>query len=693
LIEEMVNRRPPPEPPNATSDPLVQGERTPSIPYRHDIDGLRAIAVVLVILYHAGVPPFSGGYIGVDVFFVISGFLITSVIVAQAETGRFSLIGFYAGRVRRLLPLTLLTLTTTVLIGVWLLPSTRAIELVGDARSALFYIANWRFADKSVAYFDTEVSEGLLTHYWSLAIEEQFYLGWPLAVAGAVLLVRHVPRLQLRTVVAAMTLAITIVSLAFSIRVTGTQGARAYYLTHLRLWEISTGALVAASIGIVRLGSRTRSALQLASIVAIVLAAAWYNDFTPFPGAAALLPVLATGSLIVFGGEHSSIDKVLGSGPMRYVGERSFALYLWHWPALGIAELLDRKFDVGWNYSAKVSAAVAASFVLAIVTHGLVENPTRFSLAFRRRPRSSIIAAVVCTLALLGGSALAHAHISASSAQVWGAARVTPEEAIADQANVDFRACQRNQTQGPLGEVAVWCDVGDPDGSRTILLVGDSHAQHWAPAFNGAGLVKGWRVLITTRSACLVYDIAIYNEHLELVDQSCRRWSKSVRQAIAAEPHVDLVVVGRAGFYSERVRAEDGSTISDQASEDKLSAAATEFLATTLNYSDRVMIIEDTPWSPHNVPDCLVATTPVHADDCDFEATMADAEIVLLRAEQEAVVAVSAERTSLASFDDLVCPRGLCRAVTPDGLITYRDNNHMTSTYSRVIGEDLDPFG
>ena len=692
-VEESVSRLNPPQQSTTATDEFAHGARTPSIPYRRDIDGLRAIAVILVVLYHAGIPPFSGGYVGVDVFFVISGFLITSVIIAQAEIGRFSLVGFYAGRVRRLLALSLLTLTTTVLIGAWLLPSTRATELVGDARSVLFYVANWRFADKSVAYVDTEVSEGLLTHYWSLAIEEQFYLGWPLVLAGAILLVRLVPKFRLRPVIAVSALIITIISLAMSVRITGTQGARAYYLTHLRLWEISAGALIAASIGTIQLSYRTRSALQLASIGAVILSAWWYDDSTPFPGSAALMPVLATAALIVFGGQRTSVDRVLGSTPMRYIGERSFAWYLWHWPALGIAELLDRKFDIGWNDGTQIAAAVAGSFVLAAVTHRLVENPIRFSPLLRRVPRSSIIVAVVCTFTLLGGSALTRARITAASAQVWGDARVTPEQALADQATVDFGQCQRSQAQGPAGEVAAWCEAGDPDGSKTIALVGDSHAQHWAPAFDAAGLANGWRVIITTRSSCIVYDIATYNARLEVMDDSCRRWAMSVTEAIADEADLELVVVGRARGYFQTVRAEDGSILDDQTAEDSLYSAVSEFLETTLRNADRVMIIEDTPWAPYIVPDCLIATTPVDAKDCDFEATLTELEIPLLRAEQRAVDGVLERRATLVSLDHLVCPGGLCNAVTPDGLITYRDRHHMTASYSRELGVDLDLLG
>lgn len=674
----------------AGDGPPASGEhRIPTIPYRGDIDGVRAIAVALVVLYHAGTPGFSGGYIGVDVFFVISGFLITSVLVAQGESDRFSLVGFYAGRIRRLLPLSILTLITTVAFGVWLLPSTRATELVADARSSLLYVSNWRFADKAVAYGETEVSEGMLTHFWSLSVEEQYYFGWPLLIAGAVLLVRFVPRFTLRATVLGLAVAVTIVSLWMSVQVTPTEGSRAYYLTHLRLWEIAAGAVVAVLPLAVRGSARASAVVQVAAVAAIVAVAATYDDLTAFPGSAAIVPVVATVALILFGGGGNVVDRVLVSTPMKYVGERSYAWYLWHWPALGVADLLARKYGWGLNHAVLIACAIAVSFVLAVASHRLVENPIRYSLALRRLPRSSVLVGAVCTVALALSTIAVRSMILDASARVWADAVVTPEEAVEDTASRQFRECHNGMGQQLENELVTWCEAGDPAGTTTIALVGDSHAQHWAPAFDEAGQTNGWRVLITTRSSCPLYDLPTFNGRLEVIDEGCRTWGRAVEEALAAEGGVDLVAVGRARGYARAVRTEDGDVPADPDIERALTVAVDRFATATLEHSGAVLIIPDTPWAPYRVPDCLLESSPREASSCDFEARTTALEVPLLAAERAAVEATESDRDSVTSLSSIVCPGGLCEAVNPDGLITYRDQSHMSAAYSRSLGEDL----
>jgi len=669
----------------ASPSPVPHG----SIPYRSDIDGIRAVAVVLVVLYHAGVPGFSGGYIGVDVFFALSGFLITSVVMAQASSGRFSLVGFYAGRVRRLLPLSLLTLVTTVAFGVWLLPATRAVELVHDARSALFYVANRRFADKAVAYVDTDVTDAMLTHFWSLSIEEQFYFVWPLLIGGAALVARRSARLSLRAIVIGITSIVSAGSLLASLMLTSSGGSAAYYATHLRLWEMSLGGLLAALGARVAARAGARATLQVIALGLIVFAAFRFDDFTPYPGSAALLPVLATLALLAAGGAGGPVDAVLGARPLRYLGERSFAIYLWHWPMLGISALLVERYDSSLDNTTRITLAVGAALVLAHISHLSVENPIRFSKRLRSAAIPTVVAAVACMALLsIGGRVTQDAVVSASAA-VWSAAPVDPVDAVADTAAIDFKACHNGQGQETTDEEANFCVAGDPSGNQTIVLVGDSHGQHWAPAFDEAGQLNGWRVLVTTRSACLVYDIPIFSTRLEVLDDGCRNWGRAVEAAIAAEPNVDLVVVGRSFAYFPTIRADDGSPLGDAEGEAALEEAALAFVTPLLDLGASVILMEDTPWANSSIPDCLLEATPRDAEQCDFNGGTAEREFPLIRAERAAVNRTASTADAVMSFDDLVCPGGRCLAVTADGLITYRDQHHLTATYSRTLGEKL----
>ena len=660
-----------------------------SIPYRTDIDGIRAVAVVLVVLYHAGVPGFSGGYIGVDVFFALSGFLITSVIMAQASSGRFSLVGFYAGRVRRLLPLSLLTLVTTVAFGVWLLPSTRAVELVNDARSALFYVANRRFADKAVAYVDTDVTDGMLTHFWSLSVEEQFYFVWPLLIGGAALIAHRSARLSLRAMVIAITSIVSAGSLLASLLLTSSGGSAAYYATHLRLWEMSLGGLLAALGASIAGRVRTLATLQVTALGLIVFAAFRFDDFTPYPGSAALLPVLATLALLAAGGAGGPVDAMLGAPPMRYLGERSFAIYLWHWPMLGISALLVERYDSSLDNTTRIILAVGAALVLAHLSHLAVENPIRFSKRLRSAAVPTLVAAAACmALLAIGGRVTQNAVVSASAA-VWSEAPVDPADAAEDTATTDFRACHKGQGQDPADAEVNFCVAGDPNGTRTVVLVGDSHGQHWAPAFDEAGELNDWRVLVTTRSACLVYDVAIFSTRLEVLDDGCRDWGRAAQAAIAAEPDVDLVVVGRSYKYFPTVRADNGLSLGDAEAEVALEDAALAFVTPLIDSGASVILMEDTPWARSSVPDCLLEVTPRDAEQCDFDDRPLELELPMIRAELAAVNRTSSAADAVMSFDDLACPGGRCVAVTADGLITYRDQHHLTATYSRTLGEQL----
>ncbi|HKE68132.1 MAG TPA: acyltransferase, partial [Nocardioidaceae bacterium] len=306
---------------------------------RGDIQGLRAIAVLLVVLAHAGVPGFAGGYIGVDVFFVVSGYLITSILLHEAtEHGSVSLAGFYAKRARRILPAATVTLTVTAVAAIVLLPYVRAQKVLGDVAWSAFFAANLRFGQQETDYFSRGQPPSPLQHVWSLAVEEQFYLVWPtllvlVLVIGARRRAANVRRrlLWLGLVAAGLTAA----SFAWSVQTTPTDPTGAYFSTATRGWELGAGALLAlAGRSLPLLGGMTRAVLAALGLTSIAVAAATFTDHTPVPGYHMALPVVGTAALLAAGSgipDRSGplVVRLFGRQPLRWIGDVSYGFYLW----------------------------------------------------------------------------------------------------------------------------------------------------------------------------------------------------------------------------------------------------------------------------------------------------------------------------------------------------------------------------
>ena len=360
-----------------------------STAHRADLQGLRAIAVLLVVLNHAGVGFLPGGFVGVDVFFVLSGFLITGLLLAEARAnGTVSLIGFYVRRARRILPAAALTLLATDVVAFFLLNFLRARDAVQDSLYAAGFAANFRFAARGMDYFAQADPPSPLLHYWSLAVEEQFYLVWPALLSIVLFGVtftrrrRSVGRQQHRRLLLVVVL-LAALSLGWSVHLTATLPAAAYFSPLTRTWELGLGsALAVGASTLVRVPPLGRLVMGWTGMVAIVVAAVLFSDRTPFPGSSALLPTIGTALAIAAGtgNRHSrlAVGRLLAVRPMCIVGDRSYAFYLWHWPVLILA---DQYMGYELSVTGKLGLLVGA-FRLSCVSYALVENP------IRRRTRS-----------------------------------------------------------------------------------------------------------------------------------------------------------------------------------------------------------------------------------------------------------------------------------------------------------------
>jgi peptidoglycan/LPS O-acetylase OafA/YrhL len=668
------------------------------VAHRDDIQGLRAVAVLLVALGHAGVPFLSGGYVGVDVFFVLSGFLITGVLLSQfAERGYVSLVEFYARRARRILPAATLTLVATVVAAHQLLNFVRAREAVSDSVWASLFGANVHFAREGSDYFEHGQPPSPVLHFWTLSVEEQFYLVWPsvvaLVLAGA-LFGRRVKRRRhpdaarrwLLIVVAAGAIG----SLAWSIHYTGASPKAAYFSTFARAWELALGAALAiAAPTIVRVVRRRRVVLGWVGLAAIGCAAVLFSGSTPFPGAAALLPAIGA-ALVIAAGQESRFGawRLLSLAPFRYVGDRSYAFYLWHWPVLIIAVQY-----AGHELSVAVKLLLlAGAFVLSIASYGLFEDPLRrmrwpTPVGGLMWPASAAIVVVVSLAALssidrtaaqLQPEAAAASIRTLQSAAAPPRRRPKPLPAVVaavrqaeraapipwpltppvDKLREDFYAfpsgCipRDGQTSSKL------CRLGSRASWKTIVVFGDSHAQMWMPAILRMAQRDGWSVVPLVKQRCIPRT---------WTDRSgeCAAWHRwARRQVTRLRPQVTLIVTSWASTFAPR-RA-TGPV-------DSLSVA-------THKSSARVIVVGDAPGQRREPVDCLLAR------DATMKTCTSQPQAPALQT--TAAIAANARKRGIGFVDSegWFCARGsrkrlLCPLVV-DRTIAYMDRGHVSQTYA-----------
>jgi peptidoglycan/LPS O-acetylase OafA/YrhL len=357
--------------------------------FRPDVQGLRAVAVALVVLYHASVPGISAGFIGVDVFFVISGFVITSLLAREyAASGRISLVQFYARRARRILPAASVVTVVTVVATYHFLGVYPGLLTATDGRWAALFSANVHFGQLGTSYLGAEQPPSPLQHMWSLGVEEQFYLVWP-----AIFLLATVRATSARSVVIrllSVLLVAILVSYAWSIIETASSPAWAFFSPFTRACELALGALVAIGAPfIAKIPGRFAPWVGFVGLTGVIASAVVFTKTTPFPGSAAFIPTASTALIVIAGGIRPSslAEGILRVRPLQFLGSRSYSIYLWHWPLLIIAAEHAGKPVLPFRESAVL---VLVAIVIADLTYRLIENPIRRSHYLREHPLSSI---------------------------------------------------------------------------------------------------------------------------------------------------------------------------------------------------------------------------------------------------------------------------------------------------------------
>lgn len=663
---------------------LLDRETVPSSPvsrgiaYRPDIEGLRAIAVLAVVLFHASVPHSLGGYVGVDTFFVISGFLITSLILAEVHrTGRFSFAGFYARRAKRLLPAAALVIVLSSIAAFFLLPTLTSYKATFDFLSAILYMANWRLIAQGNDYLaGGQADTNLILHFWSLAVEEQFYLVWPALVVGVVFMVRTL-RIPRPTVVLAVTIAaVSGLSYVLGAVITASDPSLAYMATYTRVWQFGVGALLAlcAPYIIERFGSPLLSLIGIVGVCGLAFAIVAFNASTPYPGWIAAVPTLAVMGIIASGPE-SVVGRGLSVAPLRLVGRWSYPFYLWHWPVIVLAEAYFGEL----SWTTKLLLMIAA-LALSAATHELLEKPIMTAKAAKARTQAAasvgltatlVACAVVMTVGTQTANALGsgnQAPTSADFAQVFGAAAtansgaVTPSPIKAKDDVPRRPECLLDKTTKQPG-----CEFGNPDGVPVVLF-GDSHAHQWQTALEIIGKKRNWRLRVITQAGCPVPEIAPrVGEKARYSQSYCSDWRRTQIGEIVRDRPAIVFVSSLNRYIPQLSEVQDdwGRSLRE------LSKSGA-----------RMVYIRDTPYPVRNVPEC-VSSALDNWSKCSFPAyDRVDAVI-------SASLRGSLPEIGVVDLNGYLCDGATCPAVR-NGTLLYRDDSHLSATAVSLLTPALE---
>ena len=674
---------------------------------RKDIQGLRALAVALVVLAHAGVPYLGGGYVGVDVFFVVSGFLITQILVREASiTGSVSLVRFYARRARRILPASTLVLLVTSVVAALTLSSTRAQEVVEDVLWSSVFAANIHFAQLDADYFSLDRALSPAQHYWSLAVEEQFYLVLPVLVLLVVSVGRRLlaagRRFSGRWVIGVVVGLLTAASLAWSVIGTPQSPTTAYFSSFTRAWELGAGVLLALAVPrLAGLGRRPRVVLGAGGLVAILVAAFAFDDGTLFPGYAALLPVLGSVAVLAAGVEQDGqgVVKALTVRPVTWIGDLSYSIYLWHWPALVLGAPLLTGDDPEWLEKTVLIGVVVA---LSAVTYHLVEQPFRRGRVPGARGRLALVlwpvsvgAVVMSTIwvthheqqLIEERTAAAERYYEQLGASADGSVLGAPVAELVEQsvqlaeeeAPIHFPLDNYDglredhwaneypcfatfeQTTAPI------CELGDPEAELTVVALGDSHMGMWLPSLDEIGRTDGFRLVPFVKWACPSIDVPTTTSRGPGTCEEFREWT--LDQVRAMEP--DVILLSNR-VLPPNLDAEESELV--PVWEEGLRST----LATVSELAPEVRLFGDVPRVDSDPGECLSGE----------ESTMATCTLPASKRSVDGIVSTRNVARELGvpfvNVAPLTCFEQQCPLVV-DQTVTYRDDDHISVTWGRRL--------
>jgi peptidoglycan/LPS O-acetylase OafA/YrhL len=688
---------------------LVSGDEAGTAPgdrpFRPDVEGLRAVAVLAVVLYHAGLPGASGGYIGVDVFFVISGFVITGLLLRErSSSGRTSILAFYGRRCRRIIPAATLVIVVSVVFSYVLLGVGPGQQAASDGRWASVFLANFHFISTGTNYLNATQLPSPLQNFWSLAVEEQFYVVYPTLF---LLIASLRTRFSLRARLAVALSVVIAASYSLSVLQTSSNPVVAYFSPFTRAWELALGALVAVSTQwLLKLPAKVAALATWSGLGAIVISALVFTSKTNYPGSLVAIPVVGTAFLIGGGvrAPRFGVEMLIGLRPFRWLGRLSYSLYLWHWPVLALAAQSVGRASLSVPTN---TGLVVLSLALAFLSYVAVENPIRHARFVTRRRLASVglgvtmIAATLAAITLSSGVAIGSGNVVGQATES-GSSLALPEGSGASLAMVLRSVAASEKVRNllatldpplsealntgtsdiglPSAKTGCWpaltqsrvptCVFGDPRGTRTMVLYGDSHAAMWFQTLDDIAIRAHWRLVVLTKGACPAAPLSTVStvplgRGGDWV--ACDKWH---RYAIARVNRIDpdLLIVSQLFYYPKP----SGSRYSPAEWEKAMKQLLRRVKATAK------IVIGNNPLSPNLSPLCLSQ----HAHDvqaCTVLLSRTE-EFRFNDVERRAAVAEGAHFIDVLPW---FCTR-TCSSVIGNYEV-YVDNNHVSVNYSLFL--------
>lgn len=650
---------------------------TSKVGFRLDLQGLRALAVLVVVLSHAGVAGFAGGYVGVDLFFVLSGYLITGALYIEYSNKKsINLLGFYSRRLKRLLPALLVMLLVTLVVA-FAIFGDQVKQQIASAPYVAVWLSNLYFSFRETGYFDELSLSDFYLHTWSLGVEEQFYLVWPLLLivlsriprfgpgsgpgSGAGSVEGSVSRSQLAFGFSVLVIA----SFGLNLLWSSSQPIWAFYQMPSRAWQFGIGALVFLKFGALHQdkpieGSRVWGYLLLVGGVALVAASVvLFDEQMTYPGWAALAPSIGAACVIVAGHFLPDRKNFLVLKPLTWLGDRSYSVYLWHWPFLIFLQTL-----VGALTGTMVLMVVLLTLLVADLSYRFIERPFWKGSLSQFAPRKVIQVGV---LSMLVG-VLVGFHSARNP--------IEDEQLVGADTSSQWRMDVPEIYRMPCdswyhSDEAKPCVFGNEHADNTVVFWGDSIGAQWFSLIALAFDARDWRLVVFTKSACPIVDVSFFYERIKQQYVVCEQWRENVLSRLN-DWKPDLVIVGSASSYGF--------------SDDEWMSGSQRLWERVLETSEKIVVIPGTPALGVDGPSCV--TRHLESGSTDFSNACRSDQSGAVQHKVADLLRRAAQGVNNVEVMDLnehVCPSGICRAVSDDGLVVYRDSQHLTDTFVRSI--------
>ena len=646
---------------------IEQGQASsasPGLRYRADIDGLRAVAVSLVVLFHAGFWGTPGGFVGVDVFFVISGYLITSLLLREfSERGSIRLMDFWGRRMRRILPAGVLVLCASMVGAVLLLPPELASRAAKELPNAALYFINWRLADMRVDYFTADAGPSIYLQYWSLAIEEQFYAAWPLIVLLVAVAVYRLYRSAAlaRVYVLWTIIAISLASFGVCLYLTGQNQPLAFFGTFSRAWQLGLGGAIAL-MPLIPIHRYAGQGYGICRSRRHPCRSALPNQRNTLSGLRSHPSDGRRSSNYTCRTERGhwrrlrTRTRITGTRPIGQMVLLAISLALAS-PGSGARPVADCD-------SAALVLLVLLSLLLACLTYYFVERPARFSPYFTRSPRASVAAGLALSLGAAGFALLAQATFARPTIYLSTGKWVTADSVRDDKDDACMLSWDETM-QKP-------CVYGDPSGSRRVVLFGDSHATALLPALEIAAKKNGWTLLVRTKSACPSMDVASWNNGLRRRYVECETWRDQVLSELA-DINPDVIVLANSAGAS--ALDTNGGHLKGAEAQAAMLKGEISLVKKLLDQTTATIVqVQDVPRLPQDPVTCLL-DNPMNETSCSWPMR----KTIYPRGAYDGF-----RRVKILDVNNHICPSETCSAVL-DGRIVMRDDDHLTASFARSL--------